>query len=426
MEMVETMPHNAVHNKLRPWLICLAASLLFFYEFIQGNMFASIADDIMRDFHIQADDMTILSSAYYLANVLFLFVAGLLLDRFSAKQILLVAMSFCIASTLILAQTQSFDVALGCRLIIGAGSAFCFLGPVRIASNWFPAKRMALVTGAIVTVAMSGGLLAQYPLMMLVHRVGWRTALFQVGIAGGVMLGLMLIGIQDRPHKLLTKQKNTLSLWTVTQQAFLNRETVLAGLYASLMNMAVAIFGAVMGQLYLVQRLGASQDVAAIVNGMLFLGAMVGGPLLGWWSDQIGSRLKPMRTGALVSLGLMLAILYAPTTAWTMGVLFFLLGLTTSSQVISYALVAEKCAPAVLASSISLVSILLQGGYIVYQNLFSRMLVNWGEPTIIHGVPIYSYAAYQAATVLLPCSFLLAYLLVNGLKETHGHRQEHA
>ena len=425
MEMAEAaLDLHTLKNKLRPWWVCFCASLLFFYEFIQGNMFASIADDIMRDFHIQADEMTILSSTYYLANVIFLLVAGVLLDRFSAKKILLMAMALCIGSTLVLAHTESYLVALACRFLIGVGSAFCFLGPVRIAASWFSPKQMALVTGAIVTVAMSGGLLAQYPLMTLVLHVGWREALFLVSVAGVVMLGVMLLGIQDRPASTPFIRPQNFNFWRVTKQAFLNRETVLAGLYASLMNMAVAIFGAVMGQLYLVQRLAVDHNVAAIVNGMLFLGAMLGGPLLGWWSDRLGSRLIPMRTGAVFSMGLMFAVLYAPLTAWGMGVLFFLLGVTTSSQVISYALVAEKSAPAILASSISMVSVFLQGGYIVYQNLFSRLLVSCGDARIIDGVPVYSFTAYQTAAVLLPFSFLLALLLVSGLKESYGHHQE--
>lgn len=423
--MTETVPIiKNLKNTLRPWLVCFSASLLFFYEFIQGNMFASIADDIMRDFHIQANDMTILSSAYYLANVIFLLVAGISLDRYSAKKILLIAMSFCIASTVVLAYTHSFYVALACRLVIGTGSAFCFLGPVRIASCWFAPRQMALVTGAIVTVAMSGGLIAQYPLMSLVHAIGWRAALFQVSIAGLVMLVMMAIGIVDRPNHNVAARTKSLNIWAVTKQAYLNRSTFLAGLYASLMNMAVAIFGAVMGQLYLMQRLDVNQEIAAIVNGMLFLGAMVGGPLIGWWSDKIGSRLLPMRAGALISFALMGIILYAPITPWLMAVLFFLLGLVTSSQVISFALVAERTSPAVLASSISLVSILLQGGYIVYQNLFSTVLVYWGQVRMMNGVPVYSFASYQAATVLLPISFFIAWLLVGQLKETSAYRSE--
>lgn len=87
MQMVEEYQDDRPTSySFLPWLVCFSASLFFFYEFIQGNMFASIADNIMHDFHVQADKMAYLSSIYYLSNVLFLFVAGMLLDRFSAKK----------------------------------------------------------------------------------------------------------------------------------------------------------------------------------------------------------------------------------------------------------------------------------------------------------------------------------------------------
>ena len=70
----------------------------------------------------------------------------MVLDRFSIKNTILIAMFFCVVSTFILAYSHSFYMALFCRFITGIGSAFCFLGPVRLASHWFPPKRMALVT----------------------------------------------------------------------------------------------------------------------------------------------------------------------------------------------------------------------------------------------------------------------------------------
>ncbi|MFT4059367.1 MAG: MFS transporter, partial [Legionella sp.] len=167
-------------SSLLPWVVCLTATLFFFYEFIQGNMFASIAASIMQDYHIQADKMAWLSSIYYLSNVLFLFVAGIVLDRFSIKNTLLIAMFLCVASTFLLAHSHSFYIALFSRFITGIGSAFCFLGPVRLASHWFLPKRMAFVTGVIVTMAMAGGMLAQYPLTLLVNLVGWRNAVQDV------------------------------------------------------------------------------------------------------------------------------------------------------------------------------------------------------------------------------------------------------
>lgn len=415
----ERLRINSVKPLLLPWVVCFVASLFFFYEFIQGNMFASIADNIMHDFHIHADKMTYLSSIYYASNVIFLFIAGFLLDRYSSKKIIIAAMLLCVLSTFILAHAQSFYVALICRFAMGIGSAFCFLGPIRIASRWFPPKRMALVTGAIVTMAMTGGMLAQYPLTQLVLQVGWRDALVMVAWLGAFMLVLMLVWVKDKPDNAIEKERPKMSALLCAKTAYLNPQTIRAALYTSLMNMAVAVFGAMMGSLYLMQRLDVSKGDAAMVNSMLFLGAIIGGPFVGWCSDKLGLRVLPMKVGAVASFLVLIGILYLPVSLGNMAVLFFLLGFFTAAQVISYAFVAESSPPTMTATAVSMVSILTQCGYIFYQNLFSGLLIWHGHAQMVDGVPVYSLSDYQLATVILPLGLILALLIIYGLKETH-------
>lgn len=412
-------------SALMPWIVCFAATMFFFYEFIQGNMFASIASNIMQDFHIEADKMTYLSSIYYLSNVLFLFVAGIVLDRFSIKNTILFAMFLCVLSTFFLATSHSFYVALLCRFITGIGSAFCFLGPVRLASHWFPPKRMALVTGAIVTMAMTGGMIAQYPLTKLVAYVGWRQAVLDVGFLGLIMLVFMVFGIKERPQVAVKKEAAPLNIFVAAKKAYLNSQYLRAAFYTSLMNMAIAVFGAMMGTLYLEQRLGISSEQASMINGMLFFGAIIGAPLLGWISDKVGVRLMPMKAGVLASLAILLAVLYLPVSVNQMACLFFLLGLFTSAQVISYALVAESSSPAMTATAVSVISILTQGGYLVYQNLFSKLLMSYGDMQVIDGVSVYSLGAYQYAAIILPVGLLIAFIMLFGLKETHCRQVEY-
>lgn len=407
------------------WIVCFAATMFFFYEFIQGNMFASIASDIMQDFHIQADKMAYMSSIYYLSNVLFLFVAGMVLDRFSIKNTILVAMFLCVMSTFILATSNSFYVALLCRFITGIGSAFCFLGPVRLASQWFPPKRMALVTGIIVTIAMTGGMMAQYPLKKLVAFVGWRQAVLDVGFLGLTMLGLMVFGIKERPVVAVKKTAPPMDILSVAKKAYLNSQYLRAAFYTSLMNMAIAVFGAMMGALYIEQRLGVSSEQASVVNGMLFLGAIVGSPLLGWISDKAGVRILPMKVGVLASMLVLLAVLYLPVSMLQMSILFFLLGLFTSAQVISYALVAESSSPVMTATAVSVISILTQGGCLVFQNVFSSLLTGYGDMHLVQGVPVYSLEAYQYAAIILPVGLFIAFFMLLGLKETHCRQVEY-
>lgn len=411
-------------SSLLPWMVCFAATLFFFYEFIQGNMFASIAANIMQDYQIQADKMAWLSSIYYLSNVLFLFVAGMVLDRFSIKNTLLIAMSLCVASTFLLAHAHSFYLALLSRFITGIGSAFCFLGPVRLASHWFPPKRMALVTGAIVTLAMAGGMLAQYPLTKLVALVGWRQAVQDVGILGVVMLILMLFWIKERPQVAVKKAGKAIDVLSAARKAYLNTQYIRAAFYTSLMNMAIAVFGAMMGTLYLEQRLDIGAEYAALINGMLFLGAIIGAPLVGFISDKMGVRILPMKMGVLASLLTVLAVLYLPVSLTMMAFLFFLLGLFTSAQVISYALVAESSSPAMTATAVSVISILTQGGYIIYQNMFSYLLTHHSGMHLVNGTPVYLLDAYQHAAIILPVGLLIAFLMLLGLKETRCQQIE--
>lgn len=409
-------------ESVQPWLVCFAASLFFFYQFIQGNMFASLGDHVMRDFGIQADKMIYQSSIYYLANVGFLLAAGMVLDRYSIKKTLVFSMFVCVISTFFLAYAHTFYMALACRFITGVTSAFCFLGPIRLASRWFPPKRMALITGAIVTMAMTGGLVAQYPLTARALQVGWREAVLNVAWFGVLILVVMIWWIQERPEGHKDEVHKTLPM-SATWKACLSRQPIFAGLYTSLMNLPIAVLGAAMGKLYLMQRLGATQAEASWVNGMLFFGAMLGGPLFGFFSDKLGRRLFPMKLGALFSLVTVLCILYAPVSASFMAVLFFLLGLVTAAQVISYVLVAESSLPVMVATALSVVSLFTQGGYLVYQNIFSKILVKCGGVELIGGTPVYPLASYQIAALILPAAFLISLMLTFGLKETFGRHQ---
>ena len=108
-----------------------------------------------------------------------------------------------------------------------------------------------------------------------------------------------------------------------------------------------------------------------------------------------------------------------------MTILFFLLGLFTSTQVISYALVAESSSPAMTATAVSVVSIITQGGYLIYQNLFSVLLTHQGSMHYIHDVPVYSLEAYQHAALILPLGLLIAVFMLLKLRETHCHRVEY-
>src|SRR5579864_1897820 len=108
------------HSKLG-WLVTLTASLFFFYEFIQLNLFNAIDVQLMQAFHLDAPALGRLSSMYFIGNVLFLFPAGMLLDRFSTKKLLLFAVTLCTLGTFVFAVAQHYFLAAIGRFFVGMG-----------------------------------------------------------------------------------------------------------------------------------------------------------------------------------------------------------------------------------------------------------------------------------------------------------------
>lgn len=411
---------------LTPWLVCFSAALFFFYEFIQMNMFNAISPDLMQAFSINATDLGKLSAYYFYANLLFLPVAGSLLDRFSTRKIILIALTICVIGITGFAASTSLGWASTFRFMSGIGSAFCFLSSMRLASRWFPTHRMALITGLIVTMAMTGGMIAQTPLTVLTNAIGWRNALLIDALLGLLIIGIIFSVVRDYPAGGQNEDQTThnelksigiLRSWSL---AYLNVRNWLAGIYTCLMNLPCALLGAIWGALYLQQTQHISATQASLPPTLLFVGTIIGGPVVGWISDKIKKRILPMIIGALLSLALIFTLIYLPNLSLTTYVIiFFLLGFITSTQVISYPLVAESNLRALTATSVSVVSFSVISGYAIFQPLFGWLMDLYWHGSIVDKVRIYTESDFHRALWIMPIGFLVALVATLFMRETH-------
>ena len=421
---VENMSSQETSNK-QAWIVCFSAALFFFYEFIQMNFFNAISPQLLASFSMTADQLAKLSSYYFYANLFFLFPAGLILDRFSTRKVILSSMFVCVLGTFLFSLSTQIHTAAIFRFLTGIGSAFCFLSCIRLASRWFPARKMALISGLIVTMAMLGGFVAQTPMTKLTEMIGWRhTVMLDAGFGLLIML-LIASVVKDYPESKkahLAQQKDQLKeigFFSNARQAYFNTQNWLCGLYTCLMNMPVSVLGALMGQLYLEQVQHFSPTDASIITSMIFLGTVVGSPTAGFISDKLGRRKLPMLVGSVISLLIVAMIMSSiHPSFWSLLFLFLALGFFSSTQVISYPTVAESNSPIITASAVSVVSFSVISGYPIAQQLFGRFLDNGWNQLKINNEPIYSAANFHHAMMLLPIGFIIAFFLSLFIKET--------
>jgi nitrate/nitrite transporter NarK len=299
---------------------------------------------------------------------------------------------------------------------------------MRLASRWFKPQKLALASGVIVTIGMLGGIASQAPLTVLVTKFGWRFAMQLNAGLGIIFLLLIMVLVKDYPpgFSKIISNKNATSLsylWVTIKKALSNPQNWLFGLYTSLLNLPVFLLGALWGSFYLVQVHFLHEAQATYVTSMIFVGTIIGSPVLGLLSDKLASRRKPMLVCALLAIVLINIIMFVPHLNFVeLMALFFLLGFITSAQVISYPAIAECNPVEITGSSLSIASVIIMLGGVLFQPLFS-LLMDWHwNGYIIKNVPWYAPGNYKIAMTILPIAFVVGLIAVWLAKETAGQQ----
>ncbi|HAT8336064.1 TPA: MFS transporter [Legionella pneumophila] len=402
------------------WVVCLSAGLFFLYEFFQLNIFDVINQSLREDFHIDATQLSWMSSTYLWADILFLLPAGLILDRFSTRKVILTAMFVCVVGTIGFAVTESFFLASFFHFLSGIGNAFCFLSCVVLVSHWFPPRRQALVIGSLVTMAFIGGMMAHTPFAYLNDLFGWRRALLIDGVVGAFLILWIYMIVRDRPEKSPAhKLTNEGQILTSFMKALSNKQNWLAGLYTSLLNLPIMVLCALWGASYLQVAHHLPDIAASNVVSLIFMGSVVGCPLVGWLSDTQGRRKPLMIFGAIATLITTIPLfINVVLTQMSLSILFFALGLFTSTQVISYPLVAESNQPENTGAATGIASVIIMGGGGVAQVLFGWLMAHHAGTN----VTAYTVSDFQFAMWMFPVAAIAGLVAVLMTRETYCKR----
>jgi MFS family permease len=408
----------------RAWSVVFATSLFFFFEFGLNNIFNVLEPYLSQDYQLGATAMGLISSLYFYANVVALIPAGILLDRFSPKKLILTATLVCVVSLIGIAFSHHLFFLCLARLIMGLAGGFCFIGVMRIVINWMPLRQMGLVSGFVVTMGMLGGFMVQAPMVAMIHLWTWRMAL--LGVAGvGVIVFLVILFVvkdhapwQHEEYHGNRQELKSIKLLKSLGLVFKNPQNWFAGLYTGLVNLPIFILGALWGVPYLMNVHALTETQASAVAGMLFIGTMIGSPFMGLLADKLHSRKLLMILGSFISLCLASFIIFGKLESfYGLLFLFCLLGIITSVQILSYPLVAEGNSKMVTSTAISVISMMCLLGGALSQPVFGKILSIGWTGLVVNGAPVYAPIRYQYAAELLLVTFVIAFFLSLFIRE---------
>ncbi|MDF1757481.1 MAG: MFS transporter [Legionellaceae bacterium] len=406
---------NDIEKSYLPWLICLSAGLFFFYEFFQLNVFDVINQSLRSSFQIGPIQLSWMSSSFIWANVLFLLPAGVILDHLSARKVILAAMLVCVIGTLGFSLTNSFAAAAFFHSLTGIGNAFCFLSCVVLVTRWFPPRRQALVIGCIVTMAFLGGMAAHTPFAYLNNHFGWRKAVIADAALGMGILFWIYYFVQDKKIESSTPQKQQ-SWSSRCNLALRNKQTWLGGIYTACLNLPVMVLCALWGGSYLTEVHQLSTISASNIISLIFIGSILGCPFVGWLSDRLGKRKPLMLFGAIAFLLLTLPLISGThLSQLSLSLLFLTLGFVTSTQIISYPLIAESNCVHSTGIATGIASVIIMSGGGIAQVLFGIIMQEKMGGATIH----YPVINFQHAMLIFPVAAFISIIALMLMRETY-------
>ena len=403
------------------WWVWALAAAFYFYEFVLRVSPSVMVPELMKSFGITASAVGVLSAFYLYAYAPMQLPVGILMDRYGVKKILSIASIICGIGALLFSAAGDLSVASLGRLMIGAGSSFAFIAMVYVTSHWFPPRKRAFLIGIANSIAMVGASAGSGPLTVVIHHLGWRKAIAGFGVFG-VLLGILVYFIfkMDRHDKEVEKETSSedtnilenLKVVTSKKSIWFN---AIAALF---FYMTTTAFAGLWGLSFVQTAYDVSKEVAGYAMSMVFAGWLVGGPLMGLWSDHIGKRKTAIRLGIIGALACLIPVIYAPfLPIAAVYVLLFCVGLFSSAELLSFSLAIELNSMRAKATTAAFTNFMISCGDAIVQPLVGFLLDFYWSGTLDEGIRVYTTRDYQMALTCLPVTLILGFICLFFFKE---------
>lgn len=318
----------------RPFLIFIILSALYTLSMFYRVSNAVIAPNLIRDLSLDAETLGILGGAFFYAFALLQIPMGPMLDRMGPRIIITSSSLIGAVGAFFFAFGNSFPAALLGRILIGAGMASILMGSLKVFTLQFPLEKFATLMGTFVSIGTLGSILAASPLAYLTSTIGWRMTFM---IAGGItsllaFLTFWILGEGRKNPKNLNASSSAQPEIKIQQSirlilgsiAFWQISTVAFFRFGTLMGLQGLWLGP-----YLMDIKGYSPVQTGNLLILLAIGAIVGGPISGQFSDRIFRNNKGVALWGLslytLSLLPLLGIFKIQNPLWY-GLIFFFNG----------------------------------------------------------------------------------------------------
>src|SRR5450631_910750 len=202
-----TMATQQLPRSKGRWYMLVLISLMYLITYLDRVNISTAAPVISKEFGFDKITMGIIFSAFGWAYAMFQVPGGWLGDRFGARNVLTVIVSYWSAMTAATAVASGATSFMVLRFLFGMGEAGAFPGATRAMQLWYPRHERGFVQGITHSASRLGAAIAPPIVVLIMTTLGWRSVFIICGLVGVLWSVLWYFAYRNLPeeHKLVNE-----------------------------------------------------------------------------------------------------------------------------------------------------------------------------------------------------------------------------
>jgi MFS family permease len=387
------------------WLMWLFTTLFFGFQFILRIVPGLVINDLMAKFSVTASGYGYFSAIYYLGYAGMQIPVAYMLDRFGPRKIVFLCSFICSISSLTIAYSDNWYIALIGRFFVGVGSAAGFLGVAKVLSMYFH-NNYAKMLGLTFSFGLLGAVFGSAPISMLMDIYGWRNTVEFVGFTGLLISIFILIFTRSSKSYIYESEENILKKLKVI---LTNKYVIWLSLSNLLLVGTLEGFADVWGIPYLVQAYGFSKTKASSITMTIYIGMLFGGPILAFFADRYKAYFQMVAiAGGVMAFTLFSIIMLNGFIPFEVLIaLMFIIGICCCYQVLILSLGSMIISKSYANITVAFLNSINMFGGTFFHSAIGNILTIFWDGTIIDGVNVYNSKTYDIAIAVIPIAGLI-------------------
>jgi predicted MFS family arabinose efflux permease len=402
------------NNTRRAWGIglvsCLTALLAISFSIVLRIEPSLMQNDLQKIFHLSPEKFGELFIRYQYSLIATLLFAGLIVDYFGTRRILVLAIIGAVIGNYLFSKATTVPAMIHGRILIGYAHPFILISALKLGTQWVPKKHFSIFAGLLFATLLMTPVILKSPLSNMIDALGMSIFADLLNIIGILAVAILLLTRKPQGPFYVAENirfRNILAVLTNTE--------IWSICAISCLGWMANTFLLNYGMIFLIKNHGFNHAYAAETINTAFMCFALGAIITGFISEFLLTKRLLVAIGYIIAAITFSIVLYIPhlDTAMASG-LIFATGFFTGTAVMCYAKAYDFSTPINTGCAFALVAFATTLG----NTLFTFLLGNLLEAELPKLSTSHSLT-WQILLASIPSALAIGAILAIRLRKNH-------